>query len=563
LVPWMSSWRVSELVPPASMLRFSLHPQVNELHDGSFDISDDGEQLVYYDETALGRILHVRRLDRFDTFALRGSDDAFSPVFSPDGQWVAYVQNGMLRKNRVSADASPVVLGESGPALQIKWPAADMILLAGRDQPIRKVSATGGVAEAITTIQPGTEVDHHGPELLPSGTAVLFAAHGQRNRFAIVVQDLRSGARRTLIESAFAPAYSPTGHLLFGRGSTIMAVAFDAERLELRGDPVVLVEGVSGEAASGHLNFRLSSNGRIVYLPERSAEGRVLTWVDRNGRQTPLDLSPRFFDNPRVSPDGKQVAFVVRHRGRRDVWVHELQSGRLVRLTEGGDNVFPWWLPDSSGLVYGRDNGTASLVVRQRFSAAALETLGSSAEDELWPNAIDRDGRVLLTVQPPTSRSYVARLDQGSQTPQRLMKSPGEPRFGRLSPDGRWLAYVESVSNRPEVFIQGYPEAGLRRQITVSGGVRPVWSRDGKELFFRYLNQLFSASIDTRAGLRWERPQLLFEFNPLSMAGGDYDVSPDGRFLLIKPAPTEVAVTPLHVVINWHHELRSNVPGQK
>jgi serine/threonine-protein kinase len=562
LMGWTSSWPASAVVTPASTIRFSVQTQAG---DGWFDISDDGEQLVYYDETALGRVLHVRRLDRFDTFALRGSDGAFSPVFSPDGQWVAYAQDGVLRKIPVSADASPVVLLKATPVLQITWPTADTILLTSRDQPIRKVSANGGLAEPVTSLQPGTDVDHHGPELLPSGRALLFAAHGKRNRFAIAVQDLRTGTRKTLIESAFAPVYSPTGHLLFGRGSAIMAVAFDEERLEVRGDPVVVVEGVSGDPLSGHINFRLSGNGRLIYLPERATGDRVLTWVDRSGRLAPLDIAPRSFENPRVSPDGKQVAFVARDGARRDIWVHEIGSGRLARLTETGDNFSPWWLPDGSGLVYSRDDSLASLVVRHRFSGAALDTLGSSTEDELWPSAIDRDGRVLVTVWPPTSRSYIAQLVTGSHAPQPLLNTAGEPRFGRLSPDGRWLAYAESVSGRPQVFIQGYPEAGLRRQISVDGGIRPGWRSDGKELFFRYRDQMFGVPIETASGLQWGRPQLLFEFNALSMTltTGDFDVAPDGRFLMIKPGAGEVAVRPLHVIVNWHNELRANVPTGK
>ena len=144
----------------------------------------------------------------------------------------------------------------------------------------------------------------------------------------------------------------------------------------------------------------------------------------------------------------------------------------------------------------------------------------------------------------------------------RFLKNPGEPRWARLSPDGRWLAYAELVSNRSEVFIQGYPDAGLRRQVSVGGGVRPVWRRDGKELFFRIGNRVFGVSIDTTSGLQWGRPQLLFQFNGPA-ATADYDVAPDGRFLLIKPAAAEGAVRPLNVIVNWHNELVSQVPPGK
>ena len=185
---------------------------------------------------------------------------------------------------------------------------------------------------------------------------------------------------------------------------------------------------------------------------------------------------PRSFENPRVSPDGKQVAFVAGDGARRDIWVHEIGSGRLARLTENGDNFSPWWLPDGSGLVYSRDDGLASLVVRQRFSGAALDTLGSSTEDELWPSAIDRDGRVLVTVMPPTSRSYIAQLVAGSQAPHQLLKTPGEPRLGRLSPDGRWLAYAESVSGRAKcsssvIRKRGYEGRSVSAVVSAQSGV--------------------------------------------------------------------------------------------
>ena len=342
-----------------------------------------------------------------------------------------------------------------------------------------------------------------------------------------------------------------------------MAVPFDEERLEVLGNPVVLVEHVSSESRSGWLDFRLSNNGTLAYIPEQQTDGRLLKWVDRSGRETAVAVPARSFGTPRVSPDGKQLAFVVRGgNGLRDVWILEIASGRLARLTEAGDNYYPLWMPDGSGLLYSHDIGAASRIVRHRFNSGTLETLGTSDDNDLWATAIAGDHKVLVTVQPPTDEMYLAQLVGGSLAPQLLLKTPGYPRAARLSPDGRWLAYGELVSGRPEVFIQGYPDAGLRRQVSVDGGRAPIWSRDGKELLFRGNGRMFAVSIETRSGLQWGRPQLLFQDDSVATAL-DYDVAPDGRFVMIRPAPAEGAAAQINVIVNWRNELLARVPVKR
>jgi serine/threonine-protein kinase len=571
LVGWAASnWRTEPSNSPAAPIRFSEQTQdarfsstANLLDSGTFDISNDGQLLYASTKPGLGTLLHVRRLDRLDTFALPGTGGALVPVFSPDGEWTAFLTSGAptsVRKMRVGAEATPeIVLSDASPAFEIAWSTADTILIAGLRAPIRRVPANGGLPEAITTIQDG-EIDHHGPVLLPSGNGLLFSVHGQRNRFSIAVQDLRSGARKMLIESGFAPAYSPTGHLVFGRGSTIMAVPFDERSLTINGDAVTLVDRVSTLPREGQAHYRLSKNGTLVYRPRRSIDGRRLIWVDRAGRETPVGISPRAFHMPSVSPDGKQIAFVVGEDDRRDIWTYSLNGGALARLTEGGNNWGPLWTGDGNSVIYARDGGSESQVVLHRPDGTAEEVLAADIND-VWPVAMTKDEeQTVLMIEPPTSEFYLAQAGRGSRQLQTVIKTPGAPRQARLSTDGRWLAFTESTAGRTEVFVQSYPEPGVRRQVSVDGGNHALWSRDGRELFYQFAGRMFAVTIDTTHGLKWGQPRILFERRFVLNWGFDYDIAPDGRFLVVSPAPAEGEDKKLEVVVNWRNELLSRVP---
>ena len=560
LAGWAAwSWRHSPGAIGAAMpIRFTLQPD-GTVPTGFFDISADGTQLVYARRPAPGGVstLQLRRLDRFDSFTIPGTENGVLPVFSPDGQWVAFLNRQTLRKSRVSADATPITLVEDvGQTFQVVWPSDDVIYLVARNQPIRRVSANGGALETVTTIQPEIEVDHHGPELLPSGDAILFTVHTVRNRFSIAAQSLKSGDRKTIVESGFAPRYLASGHLMFGRGTSLLAVPFDARTLETRGEPVTLLEHVSVQLPSGITDYRVSRSGTLVYQTEPKRAGRVLVWVDRAGRETPLPIAAGAFSSPRLSPDGKQIAFVVDDIDRRDIFSYDLGSSNLARLTQDGTNWGPLWNHDGTGLLFGRDAGATSQVVLYRPDGSPLQTIASSVNN-LWPTAVSRDGRATIVTQdPPTNEFFLSQI-AGNEVS--TLEKSGEPRFARLSPDGRWLTYTASVAGRLEVFVQSYPDAGPRRQITAEGGREPEWRRDGKELYYRRGRVMFATAIDTSAGLKWGQPIRLFGDNYV-LAFPSYDVAPDGRFLMIKPGPEEGAAIPLSIVTDWQAELASRVP---
>ncbi|HEX8028189.1 MAG TPA: protein kinase [Vicinamibacterales bacterium] len=561
-----ANWRTVRVDTPATSIRFPVLAQEGRLADGAFDISPDGSQIAYTTFTATNDVLNLRRLDRFDAVALPTTGFVGSPVFSPDGQWIAFYGGGALRKISTKGDAPPIVLtnelnqpSQLGQTFQLAWRTSDAVFVVSRNQPIRRVAANGGRPETLTTIYPETDVDHHGPEALPSGRAVLFTVHGKRNRFSIAAQDLASGERKTIMESAFSPVYSPTGHLLFGRGSAIMAVAFDERTLEVSRDAVTVVEKVRSDPRSGIAHYRLSKNGTLVFQPQLPPSTRQLMWVDRTGRESAVPVPAKIIGSARLSPDGKQLAFSAEDNDRRDIWIYKLTNGALTRLTQDGDNYGPIWAPDGQSVIYGRDGGSVAHVVQQRLDGAPIETLGSSPDD-LWPTDLTSDGQhLIVTSQPPTDEYFLAQLNGGSAEPETLLQKSGFPRHARLSPDGRWLAYAENVANQTEVFVQGYPEPGQRRQVSVEGGNHPVWRRDGRELFFRNGNRVFGVSMDTARGVRLGRPSLLFDRRYL-LEWNSYDVAADGRFLMIKAGAPDDTEPKLNVIVNWRDELLSRVP---
>ena len=531
-----------------------------------FDISPDGGQVVYVgSEAASGSRLFVRRLDRFETIPLPGTERGRIPVYSPDGQWVAFTRADTLNKVRASADSPPLLLADAvgNVNFHVRWPIANALFFATRGRPIRRMFAEGGEPTAVTRIAAEAEIDHHTPLLLPGGDMMLFGVHGKRNRFSIAAQSLRSEERKTLIEWGFEPQYSPTGHLVFARGTTLLAVPFDASRVEVTGPPVTLVQHVATEAKSGAAAFRVSATGTLVYVPQQSPAGRVLTWVDRAGNETPLPVAARAFDTPRVSPDGRHVAFTSAEGDRRDIWIYDISNDKLTRLTQEGDNWGPLWTRDGAALAYANDRGATSQVVLQRLDGTAAITLGSSPND-LWPAVFSADQKTLLVQeQPETDDYFVSRLTLGgSGRPEPLIEGPGLPRVASLSPDGRWLAYTATQSGRSEVFIQGFPIAGARRQLTVDGGREPVWSHDGRELFYRLGSRMFAVRIEATRELSWGKPMLLFDRNYVA-SFLDYDVAGDGRFLMIKPAPEEGLPLQLNVVLNWANELLTRVPVRR
>jgi len=570
-----TSWRLwpsstgSEAPGPAAV-RFEIQiPRGGIYANRGFDLSGDGTKLVFADTTPggatnRGRGIWVRRFDRLDSYLIPGTASAGVPRFSPDGESLVYWQQNSVRRVRVAGDSPPEVIAASvGGQLAFFWMPGDSIAIASPNHGLRRLNAAGGQPTEFTTIDRATEVDHHSPSALPGGTHVLMGIHGPNNRFSVAVQSVDGQSRKVLLEPGFDPTYLPSGHLIFGRGTSLMAAPFDLSRLAVTGPPVAVLEHVDGDPASGLLTARVSSTGVLAYIGQAPRSGRRLIWVDRQGKETPLPLPPGDFTMPRVAPDGRQLAYVAeQENGQRQIWTFEFASGRRIQWTRGGDHWAPLWSKDGESLIFSRKTAAGSEIVVQPLHSGDPRTLAPSA-NRIYATGDPPGGRTLLLSEaPPTDEYFVSTTSlERSEAPTRLAIDAVQPEGAKLSPDGRWIAFAAASPPAQQVFVQRYPPSGRPRQVSIDGGHSPVWSHDGRTLFFRNGSKMFELSIDT-ASLTWTPPRFLFNSDHADVFL-DYDLAPDGRFVMVALDPQEREPVHFNVVLNWLTELRSRVPGAR
>ena len=562
---------VRNLAPSASppsrpVARFPLRlPAGDELTDRfahMVAISPDGTRIVY----SANDQLYVRALDEMEPSPLRGAESgAYSPFFSPDGRWVGFWIAGQLKKVSITGGA-PVTLCAVPSLWGASWTPDDTIVFGSGLGGIQRVSAVGGTPEVLIPIDAGGRVA--GPSILEDGKTVLFtlARRASGSGAQIVAQSLETGERRVLIEGGIDARYLPTGHLVYGFEGDLLAVPFDVDRLEVTGDPVPVVEDVRTTAFGGAAQFTFSETGALVYIPGAIREPeRTLVWVDRGGNATPLAEMRRAYQRPRFSPDGKRLAVMVGSGVEADVWLLDTGRGVLTRMTfEGGVRLI--WTPDGTRIVF------ASVRVAGNFDMFWKPANGSGAADQLTegayriPDSISPDGKFLLFRQQNADTEAdigVTSFEEQSE-PEILLGTPFNELHATISPDGRWFAYTSDESGRPEVYVRSFPDLGGKWQVSAEGGGEPVWSRDGKELFYRSGDKMMAARIATEPELAAERPVVLFE-GAYELSGGgvtsNYDVAPDGRFVMIRSdQDSRSTEQQINVVLNWFEELTARVP---
>jgi len=348
-----------------------------------------------------------------------------------------------------------------------------------------------------------------------------------------------------------------------------MAVPFDAQRLEVAGTAVPVVQGVLQSPVSGAAQYSVSATGSLVYVPGgiHSAKQR-LVWVSRNGVEQPLPAPARSYFAPRLSPDGQRVAVGVQEPDNQ-VWLYDLFRDTLTRFTfDGNGNTSPAWTPDGKRIAFASTkDGPMNIFWQLADGSGGLEKLNTSQNAQL-PISWSPDGKLLafLEVNPTTGYDiWVLRL--GDRKAEPFLRTPSNESVPRFSPDGRWISYVSDESGRYEIYIQPYPGPGGKRQVSTEGGTEPMWNPNGRELFYRSADKMMAVEVTTQPSFAAGKPRMLFEgrYEPTALTNPNYAVSPDGeRFLMLKSAEqAEEAPTQINVVLNWTEELKRLVPPGK
>ena len=519
--------------------------------------SPDASRLVY----VANQQLYLREMDQLDAVPIRGTDvDPSGPFFSPDGQWVGFIEGEALKK--VSLDGGPplTVCAVEG-ARGASWGADDRIVFADPGG-ILRVSASGGTPEVVIPLEPNERVAE--AHVLPGGQAILFSLgtlsslrHGQ-----IVTQSLETGERKVHAAAGGDPRYVPTGHLVYAVEETLVAAPFDLERLEVTGDPVPVLEDVRRDYGAGNrAQATISASGSLAYVPGGARVNGTLAWVDRGGGVTPFSERSGRYHQPRLSSDGSRVALVI---GGTDIWIHDVERDAQTRLTVEGRNRWPIWSPDDQWIAFSSERGGSldrDLYRKRADSSGSAEILLERPFPQL-SRSWSPDGKYLLYI---AAEGTGGNLDiwalpmEGDRVPWKVLESPFFDNHPAVSPNGRWMAYQSDESGRNEVYVQAFPDGGRKWSISTGGGTTPRFSPSGRELFYRNGQELMAVEVETEPGFEAQTPRSLFE---ASFRLGQYDVAPDGqRFLFVVPVGGS-APDQINVVLNWAEELKRLVPTE-
>ncbi len=502
LVTWIS--RPSSLPVPVTRFQFTL-PEGQEFQSTALPlvaISPDGTQMVY----SANQRPYLRSMSDLATRPIAGTEAPErgfmgGPVFSPDGQsvafWTASSTDGLTLKRIALGGGVAVTLCQVSSIAGASWGRDGIVF--GDEKGVMRVSANGGQPELLVGVKDGEIVQ--GPQVLPGGEAVLFtlvkgAAHTASqgteiwDKATLVVQSLTSGERKTLFEGGSDARYLPTGHLVYAKGETLLAVPFDLKQKKVTGGPVPVVDGVRrgvfGTVTSGLAHFSVSNTGALVYVPvtaPASSGRRDLALVDRQGNVAPLNLPPRAYAFPRVSPDGgRQVVFATDAVNDANVWVYDLSGTQSARqLTFGGRNRFPIWSADGQRVAFQSDReGDLGIFWQRADGSTPAERLTKPGQGTAHiPESWSPDGNTLLlaVTRGATNALSILALPDKKETALAEELSSVNAFAAMFSPDGRSITY-----SRGQVFVQPFPITGAK--YLISSGFHPAWSHDGKELFF-------------------------------------------------------------------------------
>jgi eukaryotic-like serine/threonine-protein kinase len=558
--------RSTSSAPPAlsPVIRFNLPwpDETASVEDAQFAVAPDGSRIALAARSSEGQTrLWVRTLQSMEWRALPRTEGAALPFWSPDSRQIGFFAEKKLKTIDVSNGLTHTLCdapsGRGGT-----WGGQNTIVFApSAGGPLLRVQASGGTPQPVTTLdQSAGETAHAWPHFLPDDRSVLFVATA--TGAGLHIASLDSGERKLVVGGGGAGAFAQ-GYLLFVRGTQLLAQRFNPQRGEFEDDqrPISGAELV-GDSRRGS-GFTVSNAGVLVHRVGGSIPSQ-LTWLDRNGRDLGVTADPADYQQFSISPDGRRIA--VARRDARDstsnIWLIEPERQVASRLTLGSHDSSPLWLPDGNRIAFVSLRDGKRAVYATDANGGKEQLLHSSPELKHL-ETVSPDGRFLVyaTTSVRTGLDLWLLPTEGDLKPQPLLQTAFNESEGRLSPDGRWIAYVSDESGRDEVYVRPFPQPDSRRQISTAGGQRPRWRSDGRELFFQSPDgRLLAVAVDAQAGLpiRSGAPHILFQMRQAD----EYEVARDGQRFLTKTRLEDHDRNGLQVILHWAEELRRE-PGPR
>ncbi|MGD8328276.1 MAG: protein kinase [Acidobacteriota bacterium] len=523
-------------------------------------ISADGRNLAFVgsDEQGVSRI-YIRAMDRADAVPVAGSEGGQMPFFSPDGNWLGfYLGFESIQRVPLSGGSATLVTTDVGGVAS--WGEGDRIVHGNSQRGISITDASGNRTESIIDPDPdANETFISEAHLLPGGTHLVYSVEmsGDGPRSRIMLLDLADRSKRVLVDDGTRPHYVPTGHLLFGRGESLMAQAFDIDTMETSGQPFAVMTGVLTDDA-GETQFAVSDNGTLVYIGGGTVVSSMdLLIVDGSDSDNAREIAGGVqFEWPEISPDGTRVATAI-HDDRHGIWVYDIDTGRRIRVSFVGNDGHPVWTPDGTHVVFysGTRNGGDLYLAAADGSDGGDPTLISEAEYGRVPRSFSPDGRYLVFSEThPERRDDVWLLDMETGEERTLLATPYDESWGMVSPDGKWLAYTSDETGTSEVYLQPFPGPGAKTAASSGGAGIPMWAPDGRTLYFLSDLGLTAVSISGDGPTVGEPRSIDAD----CCVQGFYWPAPDGHGFLRVRWSDEDQPTPSHIniVLDWFEELR-------
>jgi len=570
LAAWLTR-RPRESAPPEPSPRFAVElPDALSLESTrqtALALSPDGRRLVYVGARNDRRLLLSQSVGSFATATLEGTEGAEGPFFSPDGEWVGFSAGGKLKKISLSSGAI-VTLCDAADPRGATWGDDNVITFApGPFTGLARVSGDGGVPTPLTTVT-GDESTHRWPSAAPGGSEIFYTiGYKSAPSFDDADVAVHSIARKqtTRVLKGTSPTATSSGQVVFVRHGALMVASVDRQAPAPVANPAIAIEGVGARPFSGTGWYAMSRSGTLVYASAVGSLDQALVWVGRDGKVTPAIATHKPYASPRLSPDGSRIAVTVyAPDGTPDLWAYDLQRGSATRLTFEGLNTGTTWSHDGTRIAF-----TSRRAGDRFFRPWIMSADGGDAHPLLvgdhpsWLTSWSTDGRtvVLSELADASNMDIMVAAPTAGDRPQPFVQTKFTETAGVFSPDDRWMAYMSNESGRFEIYVRDFPRKSGRWLVSVDGGIEPVWSRRGDELFFRQGTRMmavaFSAAADGQP--RIGQPTTLFEgaFEQNTSSGqANFDVgTPPRDFLMVQNA--ERAAAPrMTVVLNWLNELR-------
>jgi serine/threonine-protein kinase len=552
---WRLSSASSTVAMPSARLSFVPEPALSATADGVLAMSPDGQHIAFVAGPQAS--LYVRDVDRFEARALPGTEGASTPAFSPDGKWIAFYAARKVKKVALTG-GMPLTLTEIDEGFGLGWESDESILFnPGRVGGIWRVSAAGGAPQEVTKLQ-GGETRHRDPEGLPGGKAILFGANAGPAPMQVVAQSLVTGERH-LIDRGTSPHYLRSGHITYVQDGSLMVAPFDVSRLEKTGSAVVALTGVR-QTSLNTAQIAFLQTGAMAYVPADGGGRRdTLVWVDRSGAEQPTTVSGEAFSMPRLAPDVKRVAVAIGASAatltQGDLWIFDLTRETRSRLTFDGVSIFPLWEPAGRRLLLSSGQSGTYQLVMKTLDGTARDTPILSERGINYPLSWSPDGRFVATVTfDKNSANDIWVLTTGPapewQPFVQTRFREGAPTF---SHDSRLIAYASDQSGRSEIYVRPFPGPGEAITVSTRGGDEPLFAHNAPTLFYRRGEEMMSVEIAAGPPIQVGTEHRVFErlYNKSGGNWPNYDVTSDGRRLIVVRGNPQEVPSRVNVVLNW------------